>query len=184
MIEIRFHGRGGQGAVVASELLAMAAVMDGRMASAFPSFGSERRGAPVMAFCRIDDKPIRIHAGIYEPDYVIVLDPKLIRMVNVLDGLKADGKILINSSKDPEELDLKTENPVFTIDAVDIAIKHGLGTATAPIVNTAMIGAFAAICPEVTIDSVVKSIKAKAPAKKEENAAAAKEAYERVREKR
>jgi len=84
MIEIRFHGRGGQGAVVASELLARAAIMDGLMAAAFPSFGTERRGAPVLAFCRIDSKPIRIHAGIYEPDYVVVLDPKLISMVNVL----------------------------------------------------------------------------------------------------
>jgi len=181
MIEIRFHGRGGQGAVVASELLAKAAVLDGLMASAFPSFGSERRGAPVMAFCRIDGNPIRTHADIYEPDYVVVLDPKLIRMVNVLEGLKPGGKILINSSKEAKELNLETENYVITVDAISIALKHGLGTAAAPILNTAMIGAFAGVCPEVTIDSIIESILANAPAKKEKNAAAAREAYEIVK---
>jgi len=95
--------------------------------------------------------------------------------------LKPNGKVLINSSKRAEELSLKTKNQVFTVDAISLALKHGLGTAAAPNLNTAMIGAFAGICPEVTIDSVIKSIKANAPAKKEENAAAAKEAFENIK---
>jgi 2-oxoacid:acceptor oxidoreductase gamma subunit (pyruvate/2-ketoisovalerate family) len=181
MIEIRFHGRGGQGAVVASELLARAAIMDGMKASAFPSFGSERRGAPVMAFCRIDDRPIRIHAGIYEPDYVVVLDAKLIKMVNVLDGIKENGKVLINSPKSPEELELKTDREIFTVDATGIALDMGLGSMAAPIVNTAVIGAFAAICPRVKVENVIESIKQAAPAKKEQNAEAARKAYDSVK---
>jgi len=178
MIEIRFHGRGGQGAVVASELLARAAIMDGLKAAAFPSFGSERRGAPVMAFCRIDNRPVRTHAGIYEPDYVVVLDAKLIRMVNVVDGLKKGGNVLVNSPKTPSELGLDTSENVFSVDATGIALEMGLGSMAAPIVNTAIIGAFAAICPDVKIENVVEAIKQAAPAKKEKNAAAAQKAHD------
>lgn len=181
MIEIRFHGRGGQGAVVASELLARAAIMDGMKASAFPSFGSERRGAPVMAFCRIDDRPIRIHAGIYEPDYVVVLDAKLIQMVNVLDGIKEEGKVLINSPKSPDELGLGSDRRIYTVDATGIALEMGLGSMAAPIVNTAVIGAFAAICPVVTIENIIESIREGAPAKKEQNAEAARKAYDSLK---
>lgn len=181
MIEIRFHGRGGQGAVVASELLARAAIMDGKKASAFPSFGSERRGAPVLAFCRIDDRPVRVHAGIYEPDYVIVLDPKLIELVNVLDGLKDGGRVLVNSPKSPHDLDLHTDNDIFTVDATGIALELGLGSMAAPIVNTAVIGGFAAICPQVKIENVIESIKQAAPAKKDLNAEAARRAHDQVR---
>jgi len=181
MKEIRFHGRGGQGAVVASELLARAAIMDGLKAAAFPSFGSERRGAPVMAFCRIDDRQIRIHAGIYEPDYVVVLDAKLIGMVDVLDGLKANGKILVNSPKKPEQLGLETDREMHTVDATGIALEMGLGSMAAPIVNTAVIGAFAAICPEVKIENIVEGIREAAPAKKDQNAEAARKAYDRLK---
>lgn len=168
--------------MVASELLAKAAVMDGKNAAAFPSFGAERRGAPVQAFCRIDDKPIRAHSGIYEPDYVVVLDPKLISLVDVVKGLKSDGKVLVNSSKGPGDLDLDTRGEVRTIDATGIALDMGLGNPAAPIVNTAIIGAFAAISPEVSIDSVEESIRQGAPAKKEENAKAARKAYEAIKE--
>lgn len=174
-IEIRFHGRGGQGAVIASEILAKAAIREGKYASAFPSFGVERRGAPVSAFCRISDKQIRTHAGIYEPDYVVVLDQGLVNLTNVLQGMKTDGIALINSSKNAEDLGLP-ENTV-TFDATSAAIKFGLGSQTSPIVNTAILGAFAKICNAVSMNSILECIKMSVPAKKEENAAAAEFAY-------
>jgi 2-oxoacid:acceptor oxidoreductase gamma subunit (pyruvate/2-ketoisovalerate family) len=178
MIKVRFHGRGGQGAVVASEMLARAAVKDGMHASAFPFFGVERRGAPVTAFCRLDDKPIRIHAGIYEPDHVVVLDQGLIKLTDVLQGLKPGGTILVNTSKALTELGLDTDRRIVTVDATGIALKWGLGSETSPIVNTAILGAFARICSKVSIDSVLDSIREYAPAKKEQNVAAAQEAYQ------
>ncbi|MCJ7518033.1 MAG: 2-oxoacid:acceptor oxidoreductase family protein [Methanomassiliicoccales archaeon] len=182
MIEIRMHGRGGQGAVVASEMLARAAVRDGMHASAFPFFGVERRGCPVTAFCRIDDKPIRIHAGIYEPDYVIVLDPGLMALVDVFQGLKPEGKILINTTRSREDLAIRGHNKVVTVDATGIALKHGLGSETAPIVNTAIIGAFVKMFPKISIGSLLESVREAAPVKKEENASAAKDAYEITKE--
>jgi len=182
MIEIRIHGRGGQGAVVASEILARAAVKDGMRVAAFPFFGVERRGAPVTAFCRIDDKPIRIHAGIYEPDYVIVLDPKLMEFVDVCQGLKPNGEILMNTTRSKEELGINKSNKTWIVDATGIALKHGLGSETAPIVNTAIVGAFAKIFPKVSLESVLKSIEEAAPTKKDANVAAAKEAYHMVKE--
>ncbi len=181
MIEIRFHGRGGQGAVVASELLARAAVMNRLHAAAFPFFGVERRGAPVTAFCRIDLKPIRTHSEIYFPDYVVVLDPSLIGMTDVLHGLKPDGCVLINTPRAPSEIHGLRWNHISTVDATCIAIDLGLGTEVAPIVNTAIIGAFSKICPQVPIESIVESIMKAAPGKKEENAAAARKAYELVK---
>ncbi len=182
MIEIRMHGRGGQGAVVASEMLARAAVKDGMHASAFPFFGVERRGCPVTAFCRIDDKPIRIHAGIYEPDYVIVLDPSLMNMVDVFQGLKPEGKVLINTTRTKEDLGIRVPNKVVTVDATGIALKRGLGSETSPIVNTAIVGAFVRMFPKISIDSLLASVKEAAPVKKEENAFAAKDSYDITKE--
>ena len=104
MIEIRLHGRGGQGAVTSAELLALAAINQGKYAQAFPSFGPERRGAPVVAFCRIDDKPIKIRANIYHPDIVLVLDPSILRLINVTAGLKEDGILVANTKYSGEEL--------------------------------------------------------------------------------
>ncbi len=167
--------------MVASELLARAAIMDGKQASAFPFFGSERRGAPVMAFCRIDDKPVRTHSGIEEPDYVVVLDSRLIGIVDVLKGIKDGGMVLVNSSEGPEELELDFRGGIVTVDATSIALDHGLGSSAAPIVNTAMVGAFAAICHEVSIESVEESIRTAAPAKREKNAKAARTAYESIK---
>src|SRR4030067_726540 len=123
MIEIRFHGRGGQGAVTSAEILALAAIGEGKYAQAFPSFGPERRGAPVVAFCRIDDQPIRIRANIYEPDLVVVLDASLLKIVNVASGLKPNG-ILMHTSKDaPEKVkeQLRVNNRLAGVDAVKIA---------------------------------------------------------------
>ncbi len=181
MIQIRFHGRGGQGAVVASQLLVEAAFQEGKYVQAFPYFGVERRGAPVTAFAKIDDKPIRDRSEVYNPDYVLVLDPSLVTVVNVTDGLKADGMIIVNSEKSPEELGLEEVKNVATVDATSIAIEHKLGSRTAPIVNSAILGAFSKASGVVSIDSLVTSILEKAPAKREENAAATKDAYDSVK---
>jgi len=167
--------------VVASELLARAAVMNRLHASAFPFFGVERRGAPVTAFCRIDLKPIRTHSEIYYPDYVIVLDPTLVGMTDVLHGLKPDGVVLINSAKEGCDIHSVKWNHVATVDATSIALKYGLGTESAPIVNTAIIGAFSKVCPQVPLESVLESIMRASPGDKQANANAAKEAYEAVK---
>src|SRR4030042_552481 len=123
MIENRVHGRGGQGAVTSAELLALAAIEEGKYAQAFPSFGPERRGAPVVAFCRISDQPIRIRANIYEPNIVVVLDSSLLKIVNVAAGLKPEGILVTTSSDSPEKvkMDLGIKNQVAAVDAVKIA---------------------------------------------------------------
>ncbi len=190
MIEIRFHGRGGQGAVVASDILADTAFRDGKYVQAFPMFGVERRGAPVTAFTRIDDKPIRIKFFIYNPDYVIVMDPTLVGQVDVTAGCgvsssykeQKEGKamILVNTSMDPSDVKLKGPFSVATIDATSIAVEHKLGSRQAPIVNTAILGAFAKATGEIKLDILLDSIKSHVPAKIEENVQAAQEAYERV----
>ena len=182
MIEVRFHGRGGQGVVVASEVLANAAFKMGFEVSAFPFFGVERRGAPVTAFTRLDKKPIRIKSSIYEPDYVVVLDSSLMRGVDVLEGLRPGGKVLINYPDGKKLEGLPTKYSYFVVDATSIALSHGLGSSTAPIVNTAIMGGFACVCDTVSIDSIVESIREEAPVKEEENVAAAREAYDRTME--
>ncbi|MGB9902789.1 pyruvate ferredoxin oxidoreductase subunit gamma [Methanothrix sp.] len=177
MKEIRFHGRGGQGAVTAAEMIAIAAFEDGRFSQAFPAFGVERRGAPVLAFARIDDKPIRMRSQVYEPDYVIVQDVTLLDVVNVTGGLKPDGKIIINTDKDASALKLNTEAEVVTIDATRIAI-DALGR---PIVNTTMLGAFCGATGEVKLESLEKSILARfSGSLGEKNIQAIRTAYERV----
>ncbi len=181
MIEIRFHGRGGQGAVIASKILADAAAREDKDVQAFPFFGVERRGAPVTAFTKIDTKPIRNKAQIYEPDYVVVLDVSLLKLVDVAKGLKDDGWALLNTHKKPEDFkgDIKKAN-LATVDATNIAIENRLGSKTSPIVNTAILGALVKISDVVSIDTLVESVLEKSPVKKEENAKAAKEAYEKT----
>ena len=139
MIEIRFHGRGGQGAVTSAELLALAAINQGKYAQAFPSFGPERRGAPVVAFCRIDDKPIRLRTNIYEPNLVLVLDPSILRLVNVTAGLRSDGILITNTKFSGEEIkkELGIPHQTATVNATKIAMEE-LGL---PITNTTMLGA-------------------------------------------
>jgi len=182
MLEIRFHGRGGQGAVKASDILAMAAFAEGKEVQAFPFFGVERRGAPVTAFTRISDSEIRIHSYIYEPDILVVLDPGLIGAVPLTDGLKPSGKIIINSSRKPDEFSFpEVENvSVYTADCSMIAQKYKLGSKEAPIINTTILGAVAKATGIVSIDSICDAIMAKIPIKKEENAQAARETYEHV----
>jgi 2-oxoacid:acceptor oxidoreductase gamma subunit (pyruvate/2-ketoisovalerate family) len=179
LLEIRFHGRGGQGAVIASTIFATALFDEGKNVQAFPYFGVERRGAPVTAFLRMDDRPVRIRSEITEPDLVVVLDTFLMKYVNVALGLKPDGRILINSPKKPEMFK-EFKNKVATVDATGIALKHGLGSKMSPIVNTAIIGAMVKLMGIVKLESVLSAIKYGVPVKKEENAAAAKEAYERL----
>ena len=177
MISVRFHGRGGQGAVIASKLLATALFKEGGQVQAFPSFGAERTGAPVAAFVRADAKPITAHYQVYEPDHVIVLDPVLLQAIDVKAGLVDGGWILVNTGRPPEELDLPGPFNVGTVDATAIALANGLGTRTNPIVNTAIIGAFAALTRIVTLESVVEAIPDLVPIKPEANQAAAREAF-------
>jgi len=178
MKEIRFHGRGGQGAVSASNILANSAFLEGRYVQSFLLIGAERRGAPVMAYTRIDVKPIRNRSQIYTPDYVIVLDSDLATSVDIAYGIKPSGLILINSDKN--DFHLKPEIRVVTIDVTSIALKYKLGNPTAPIVNTAILGAFARISGEVSLNPLLETILEYAPAKPKENAMAAKEAYEKA----
>lgn len=178
--EIRIHGRGGQGGVTAAELIARAAYKEGKWVQAFPYFGAERRGAPVKAFARISDDPILIRSQIYNPDYVIVLDESLLEVANVTEGLKKDGIIIINTRKKPSEIDLAGYK-VATVDATGIALELGLLVAGLPVVNTAMVGAFAKATGEIKIESVIESIKEEwRGAIGEKNAKAAVLAYERL----
>jgi len=177
MIEIRIHGRGGQGAVIASEVLASAFFKEGKFVQAFPAFGVERRGAPVTAFTRVDEQPIRIRHFIYEPDHIIILDPTLIESTQVDGGLKENGWIVINTDKPPKSFGRFSRFRVATVDANRIAIENRLGSPTAPIVNTAILGAFAKITGMVTVDSVVEAMAEFVPVNKAGNAAAIKEAY-------
>ena len=175
MIEIRIHGRGGQGNVAAAELLSVAAFKDGKFPQAFPSFGAERIGAPVQAFVRIDDKKVRTRADVLNPDYLIVQDYFLIETVPVLDGLKPDGLILINSDKPSEDLKLKTTATVETIPATEIALE----IVGRPIPNAVMIGAFCSITGLVSLDAVQEAIIDKFPGRiGENNVAALKRAHE------
>ena len=181
MIEIRIHGRGGQGAVVASKVLADAVFREGKHVQVFPEFGVERRGAPVAAFARIDNEPINLRCKVYEPDYVVVLDPTLLSSVDVTSGLKRGGMVLINSERAPRDLEVSSEFTVETVDATGIAVKHHLGSRATPIVNTAIVGAFAKVSGIVSIESVVEAVRDEVPLKAEENIAAAMEAYEMAR---
>jgi pyruvate ferredoxin oxidoreductase gamma subunit len=175
--EIRLHGRGGQGSVTAAEIIAIAAFEDKRFSQAFPAFGVERRGAPVMAFARIADKTIRIRSQIYEPDYVIVQDVSLLDVVDVAGGLKATGKIIINTDRPKETLKLNTKAEVITIDATKIA----MDILKRPIVNTTMLGAFCGASKEVSLESLNKAISERFKGDLgKKNLLAIKTAYERV----
>ncbi len=179
MYEIRFHGRGGQGAVTAANILAAAAFKEGKWVQAFPLFGVERRGAPVLAFTRIDDRPIDIKTQIYTPDAVVVQDTTLLSVVDVTSGLRDGGWIILNTQKKPSEFRFDGFR-VATVDATHIAVSHGLGTPTAPIVNTAILGAVARVTGVVKKDVLEEAIFERAPVKKEENKKAAAEAYEKT----
>jgi pyruvate ferredoxin oxidoreductase gamma subunit len=161
MFEIRMHGRGGQGAVTAAELLSIAAFLDGREAQAFPSFGSERMGAPVVSYCRISENPIRVREPVTTPDAVIVIDASLLHHVDVFGGLRPEGYVLINSARGPTELglsELADRHPaghVITLGATDLARKH-IGR---PLPNICLLGAFAALTGTVTLASLEAAVR-------------------------
>lgn len=182
MQEIRFHGRGGQGAVIGSEVLAHAFFFEGKYVQAFPAFGVERRGAPVTAFCRVDDQPINLRNQIYQPDHVVLLDASMLETVNVTDGLKPHGSIVINSPRGPEFFNGRFDPSyqIHVVDAAAIAVAHRLGSASNPIVNTAIIGAFAKATGLVGIEAVEQAIEEYVPVKKENNRLAARAAFEQV----
>lgn len=180
MLEVRFHGRGGQGAVIASEILATAAFYEGKHVSSFPYFGVERRGAPVTAFTRIDSKPIRIKTQIYNPDHVVVLDHSLLKLVNVTNGLKEGGLVLINTIRDPGDLEINARI-IATVNASEIALNHSLGSHSAPIVNTAILGAYARVSGTVKLDSIKKAIKELVSGMVNENVASAEDAFNNVK---
>jgi len=177
--EIRIHGRGGQGGVTAAELLASAAFKEGKWVQAIPFFGAERRGAPVKAFARLSDKPILVRSQVYNPDYVMVLDETLLDIVDVTEGLKKDGIVIINTTKKPDEINIKDR--VATVDATGIALELQLLVAGLPVLNTTMLGAFARATNEIKLESVLEAIKEEwRGAAGEKNAKAAALAYERV----
>jgi pyruvate ferredoxin oxidoreductase gamma subunit len=165
VFQVRFHGRGGQGVVTSAELLSFAAFVEGRHAQAFPSFGSERTGAPVVSFCRIDERPIRVREPIARPDFVVVGDPTLLHQVAVFEGLSDDGYVLINSGREPDELGLGDlvaglpDGHVVTVPASELAREH-LGR---PLPNAALLGGFAGLCDEVGLESVRQAIHERFP---------------------
>ena len=180
MFQVRIHGRGGQGVVSAAELLSVAAFYEGRHAQAFPSFGSERMGAPVMAFCRIDDKEIRLREPVMAPDALIVQDTTLLHQVDLFKGLAAQGYILLNSTRSVGELGLADFALKFRADRIAVlpATELAIKNVGRPVPNVPLLGAFAAITGLIRLDSVVAAIRAKFSSKiADGNAAAAAEAY-------
>jgi len=176
MLEIRFHGRGGQGAVTTAELVAQAAVSEGRYSQAFPSFGPERRGAPVMAFCRVDDKHIRLRSQVKDPDVAVVLDPKLLEVIDPTSGLKKDGLLIINSHADVDELrkQYKIKARLALVDANKIAMEE----LKRPITNTSMLGALIKTTGVVKLESMEGPINERFGRIAEINWNAVKRAYE------
>lgn len=162
LVEIVFHGRGGQGSVTAANLLVAAALKDGNIGvQAFPFFGAERRGAPVRAFARISGDEIHLRSEIYQPDIVIVLDESIMDIVDTLKGLKKDGKILINTRKKPDEFAFSKKYNVATVDATGIALKHDILVGGIPVVNTPILGAIPKILDRVTLKSIQDTVKGK-----------------------
>lgn len=180
MFEIRFHGRGGQGVVVASTVLASAFFKEGKFVQAFPSFGAERRGAPVTAFTRVNDDEIRERYGIYKPDCLIVLDSSLTKKPALTSGLKQGHWIIINSDKKPWDYAFLGDFQMATVDGNSIAKKHGLGTSSMPIVNTTILGALPKVTALLGIESILEAVREYAPSKPEKNAEAALEAFRTV----
>jgi pyruvate ferredoxin oxidoreductase gamma subunit len=181
MFQVRFHGRGGQGVVTAAELLSIAAFLDGRYAQAFPSFGSERTGAPVMAFCRVDDRPIRSHEPISAPDAIVIQDATLLHQVDAFAGLGADGCVLVNSGRELDRLglaDLRERFPragLHTLPATELAREH-LGR---PLPGAPLLGALAALTSIVSSGSLWAAIRERFPGPTGDRNVAAAEAARR-----
>ena len=182
LVEIVFHGRGGQGSVTAANLFVSAALKDGNKGvQAFPFFGAERRGAPVRAFARISGEEIHLRSEIYNPDIVIVLDESIMDIVDVLKGLKKNGKILVNTTKKPKEFTFSKKYDVATVDATGIALKNEILVGGIPVVNTPILGAIPKIVNRVTLKSIQDTVKDKWKAElAERNVKATQDAYDMV----
>ncbi len=182
MYEIIFHGRGGQGAVTSAALLVLALAEEGKYGQAFPKFGSERRGAPVSAFLRIDNEPIIYRSSIKSPDCIVVLDSKLPEIINVAAGLKEGGMAVLNTSKGPEELNLGVRlAAIGTVNATRLAFEI-YGSTAMPITNMAMLGAFAATTGWITLPSIVKAMQQRYKGSAlERNVQAMQQAYDATR---
>jgi len=180
MKEIRFHGRGGQGTVVASVIMAKAFFSAGYEVQTFPVFGVERRGAPVEAYLRLDSKKITVRSNIYTPHHVVVQDIKLIRNAAITKGLCPGGWILVNSAEKPADTSLLEGFSLACVDATGIAVGNRLGTRTHPIINTAMVGALARLLEEPALEHVAAAIEEEVPARRQQNIQAARDAYEAV----
>ncbi len=178
MIELRFHGRGGQGTVLSCELLAKALLKEGKYVQYMPDFGAERRGAPVRAFVRADDREIYLRHQIYEPDCAVVLDTS-VGMKNTISGLKLGGWLIINSPKKPAEFEGLGPFKIATVDANKIALKYKLGTEVAPVVNTATLGATAKAMG-FSLDSLIGAVREKFGGN-QGNLLAVREGYEKAR---
>jgi len=183
VFQIRIHGRGGQGVVTAAEMLSIAAFREGRHSQAFPSFGSERTGAPVVAFCRIDEREIRLREPVMRPDALIIQDPTLLHQVEVFAGIVPDGFIVINTRRSFEELGVGDFVQGFhaerlcTLNATEMALRH-VGR---PVPNAALLAGFAAVTGRISLDSVISAIRDKFTGRvAEANVAAAREAFEFV----
>lgn len=163
---------------MASQILATALFKEGKFVQAFPAFGVERRGAPVAAFIRIADRPILLRCEIYHPDHIVVLDPTLIYAIDVAAGLKENGWIIINSDRSPRDFRFRGRFRVATVDANRIAVEHHLGSPANPLINTAILGAFARITGLVGLESLLEAVREEVPLQKEANVAATEEAYE------
>jgi len=157
--EIRWHGRGGQGAVLASRILAKACFLEGKWTQAFPFFGAERRGAPVMAFSRISDEPIKLRSQIYYPDVLVFLDPMFLSMPKAMEGFKESGILVVNTERNPEEIRVEKASKVATVPATSIAVDLGLAVAGLPIPNTVMVGAVIKATGLASLNSAKQAIK-------------------------
>lgn len=180
-IELRIHGRGGQGAVVASLILAKAFHREGYYVQSFPEFGVERRGSPVQAYLRADKEQIHERTKIYRPNQLIILDYSILNFIDVTKDVTSDAIILINTTKEPSEIDLSTRYRVATVDASGIAAKHKIGTTTNPIANTSILGAYVKFSELIGLNSLIEAVKESFSEKKaQDNIAAVEEAYEKV----
>ncbi|MBI4243938.1 MAG: 2-oxoacid:acceptor oxidoreductase family protein [Planctomycetes bacterium] len=177
--EVRFHGRGGQGVVIVSKIIGYAAFLNKSYIQCFPEFGVERRGAPVKAFLRISNQQIFIRSSIEKPDCIVVLDPMLLSQHDTLAGASSDCLLIINSRTADLQIQ-KSFNNICVVNASDIAVQNGLGTATTPIVNTAIAGAFAQATEIIQMKHLEKAILKYSPAKIQENVKAAYQAYNTV----
>ena len=166
--------------MIAGKILAVAAFKEGKYVQTFPSFGVERRAAPVLTFVRLDDQPIRNRNQVYQPGHIVVMDPSLISTTDITSGLNDGGWILLNMERDPNEFSLPDKYQIATVNASAIARKYRLGSITQPIVNTAILGAVARIIGVVNIESVVEAIQEEVPSNPDINMQAARDAFQEV----